>query len=194
MTDPSGIPDSLFAYPRARRPRARKRDTRPSACKRGYDRRWRDARRLFLANHPTCAYCEAEGMGNVAADTIDHNPPHRGDRAAFWDKARWVPCCRRHNNLFGAIFDGGFGRPIKERPPAPSVRPAPVANDAGHAQDATPHAPPAMPCIGIPEPTSTSDHPTDASEAICGGSVDASARVDGSGERSRQYDAPSTVR
>lgn len=69
--------------------RARESDRRrPSARERGYDQRWETARSNFL-QLPENRYC-ACGC-NRYADTIHHNPPHRGDMRKFWDRSTWVP-------------------------------------------------------------------------------------------------------
>ena len=54
---------------------------RPSAARRGYGPRWRRARAAFLAEHPLCTSCRAEGR-IVPATVVDHVVPHRGDRTA----------------------------------------------------------------------------------------------------------------
>ena len=54
--------------PRHRAPRAaatRQHLTRPSAARRGYDRRWRKLRRMVLAATPIC---ETEGCERAATD------------------------------------------------------------------------------------------------------------------------------
>jgi 5-methylcytosine-specific restriction enzyme A len=56
---------------------------RPSAARRGYDGRWRKARAEFLAEHPLCAHCLAEGR-LTPATVVDHVVPHRGDQRLFW--------------------------------------------------------------------------------------------------------------
>ena len=48
--------------------------------------RWKRERVAFLAVHRTCA-C------GVRATVVDHEPPHRGDEAAFWDRSTWVAMC-----------------------------------------------------------------------------------------------------
>ena len=72
------------------------RGTRESAAARGYGRRWRKARKTFLARHPLCAMCRAEGRV-VAATLVDHIVPHRGGQALFWDRRNWQPLCDSHH-------------------------------------------------------------------------------------------------
>jgi 5-methylcytosine-specific restriction protein A len=66
---------------------------RPSAARRGYDARWRRARAAYLARHPLCAACQAEGRV-VPATVVDHVVPHRGDAALFRDQANWAALCK----------------------------------------------------------------------------------------------------
>ena len=66
---------------------------RPSAARRGYGPRWRRARAAFLARHPLCAACQAQGRV-VPATVVDHVVPHRGDQRLFWDESNWAPACK----------------------------------------------------------------------------------------------------
>lgn len=67
---------------------------RPSAAGRGYDSRWRKARRDFLTSHPDCAMCANP------ATTVDHIIAHRGDPALFWNRSNWQSLCTRcHNSV-----------------------------------------------------------------------------------------------
>lgn len=70
------------------------RDQRPSAAKRGYDRRWMVARQLFLNQNPLCMKCMAEGHFEPAT-VVDHIIPHRGDEDLFWDKTNWQALCKK---------------------------------------------------------------------------------------------------
>lgn len=77
----------------------RKRESdshRPPARKRGYDSQWDKARRGYLARHPYCVMCEAEGQ-QVLATVVDHIVPHRGDNALFWDRSNWASLCQPHH-------------------------------------------------------------------------------------------------
>ena len=87
---------------------------RPSAARRGYDGRWRKARALFLAEHPLCADCLAEGR-LTHATVVDHIVPHRGDRQLFWDQDQWQQLCRRHHDS-KTVRDGRWGRPSVGEP------------------------------------------------------------------------------
>jgi len=54
------------------------KDTRKSACKRGYDRQWRKRRLLFLNEHPCCIHCQKKGFYEPATE-VDHiKPLHAG--------------------------------------------------------------------------------------------------------------------
>jgi 5-methylcytosine-specific restriction protein A len=68
------------------RPHAPRRSAdraRPDATQRGYDRKWKTFRLSFLADHPLCETCRAEGR-LTEATVVDHVTPHKGDREAFW--------------------------------------------------------------------------------------------------------------
>ena len=57
--------------PTHRPPRLTLPEQRPTACQRGYDRRWQAIRAAILADHPLCAECSA-----LATD-VDHIVPRR---------------------------------------------------------------------------------------------------------------------
>jgi 5-methylcytosine-specific restriction enzyme A len=77
---------------------ARERDLRRGTAKeRGYDARWRRARRLFLKANPLCVACLADGK-TTAASVVDHVVPHRGDQGKFWDVVNWAGLCKRHHD------------------------------------------------------------------------------------------------
>lgn len=64
-------------------------ENRPSAAKRGYDRRWRKRR---------AAHLRAAGVKDSPDVSIDHVRPHKGDRASFNDTGNWrVMSTRAHN-------------------------------------------------------------------------------------------------
>ena len=69
-----------------------------SASERGYDSRWRKARKRFLAAHPLCVECMKEGR-YVKATDVDHIVPHRGNQQIFWDESNWQPLCHRHHSM-----------------------------------------------------------------------------------------------
>ena len=66
---------------------------RGTAHKRGYGHGWRQARAVFLVEHPMCAYCDR--MGRVTAATVvDHIIPHKGNADLFWDRDNWQALCK----------------------------------------------------------------------------------------------------
>lgn len=81
---------------------------RGTAAQRGYDYKWRAARKRFLAQHPLCKECFEAGRISAAV-VVDHIIPHKGDKKLFWDKANWQPLCGRCHNRKTAKLDGGFG-------------------------------------------------------------------------------------
>ena len=70
---------------------------RDSAGERGYDARWRRARRIFLQQHPLCVKCLEEKKMSKAT-VVDHILPHRGDPKLFWDQTNWQPLCKKHHD------------------------------------------------------------------------------------------------
>ena len=75
---------------------------RGSAAERGYDAKWRRARKRFLQRHPLCANCLSQGV-LTPATVVDHIVPHRGDRALFWDEKNWQPLCKNcHDRKTGS--------------------------------------------------------------------------------------------
>jgi 5-methylcytosine-specific restriction protein A len=71
---------------------------RGNSTQRGYDRRWRNARRDFLRAHPQCAECIKEER-YIAATVVDHITPHRGNQLLFWDVSNWQPLCKPCHDL-----------------------------------------------------------------------------------------------
>ncbi len=69
------------------------RADRADASGRGYDSRWRKARKLFLKRHPLCEKCKEQGRF-VKAEVVDHIVPHRGDGKLFWDEGNWQALCK----------------------------------------------------------------------------------------------------
>ena len=67
-------------------------DGRQSAAKRGYDGRWQRTRVGFIAKHPLCVCCLANGETS-ATELVDHIVPHRGDMALFWKRDNWQALC-----------------------------------------------------------------------------------------------------
>ena len=84
-------------------------NSRDSASKRGYGRRWRISSKAFLVNHPFCVRCLAKGT-YTPATIVDHIKPHKGNQTLFWDKNNWQPLCKLCHDKKTATEDGGFGR------------------------------------------------------------------------------------
>ncbi len=60
---------------------------------RGYGGAWQRARKGWLAKHPLCVACKAQGRVVEATD-VDHIVPHRGDMHLFWDSENnWQSLC-----------------------------------------------------------------------------------------------------
>jgi 5-methylcytosine-specific restriction protein A len=71
--------------------------------------RWKKESAAFLIGK-RCVDC-----GATANLTTDHEPAHRGNEAAFWDKRTWVPRCRPcHNKKTGRETQAR--RPSRRRP------------------------------------------------------------------------------
>jgi len=69
-------------------------DKRASSHERGYNNKWRKARRLFLLSNPLCRYCDESGFVSKAT-VVDHIEAHRGDQKLFWDQSNWQALCKR---------------------------------------------------------------------------------------------------
>ena len=85
------------------------KDYRPSPSKRGYGRRWRVSRIVFLRKNPLCVTCLKDGRIEPAT-VVDHIEPHKGDMAVFWDWKNWQALCKPCHDRKTAKEDGGFGR------------------------------------------------------------------------------------
>lgn len=68
-----------------------------NSTQRGYGYRWQKARDSYLAQHPLCVMCQAEGRVAVAT-VVDHVVPHRGDQSIFWDVDNWQALCAEHHD------------------------------------------------------------------------------------------------
>lgn len=76
-------------------------DPRENAGRRGYNHRWRKARKWFLNQSPLCVHCKREGR-TTPANVVDHIIPHKGDQDLFWDKKNWQSLCITHHNAKSA--------------------------------------------------------------------------------------------
>jgi 5-methylcytosine-specific restriction protein A len=81
---------------------------RGTSSQRGYNYRWQQSRKGFLAKHPLCKHCQQQGRVTAATD-VDHIVPHRGDMALFWDRTNWQGLCHPCHSAKTATEDGGFG-------------------------------------------------------------------------------------
>ena len=108
---------------RPQRSTARPLHPRPSPTARGYTSAWARASRAFLDEHPLCSECSTPERP-VASEVTDHVIPHKGDAGLFWDRDNWRALCKRCHDRATCLYDGGFGRVVREKPkgasPAPS--------------------------------------------------------------------------
>jgi 5-methylcytosine-specific restriction endonuclease McrA len=74
--------------------------------------RWQRLRwSVLVAAGFTCSMC-GKLEGNTRQLVADHDPPHRGDEAAFWDPARLKCLCKPcHDGDKQALERGGKVRP-----------------------------------------------------------------------------------
>jgi len=94
-----------------RPPKRVRDDNRPSAAKRGYGRRWREASKAFLRQHPLCECEECRRLGRIRpAEVVDHIIPHRGDPKLFWDPNNWQALSKRCHDRKTALQDSRFVR------------------------------------------------------------------------------------
>lgn len=66
---------------------------REGATARGYDAKWRAARKRYLRRYPLCTECQRNGK-LIPATVVDHILPHRGDETLFWDESNWQALCK----------------------------------------------------------------------------------------------------
>lgn len=81
---------------------------RPSSHERGYDGKWRKARKAYLHKHPLCVECLKDGK-LTPATVVDHIIPHKGDKQKFWDKTNWQSLCKSHHDRKTAREHGPWG-------------------------------------------------------------------------------------
>ncbi|WP_425105475.1 HNH endonuclease [Ancylobacter sp.] len=82
---------------------------RGSARARGYTAEWDRAAKAYLASHPLCLGCTAEGR-LTPATLVDHVEPHRGDMTKFWVMEMWQPSCRWHHDVVKKHLEARFDR------------------------------------------------------------------------------------
>jgi 5-methylcytosine-specific restriction protein A len=90
----------------------RSRDkNRGTAHERGYNARWRKARKMYLARNPLCQCEDCQKLiVPLPANVVDHIEPHKGDYELFWDEDNWMAMNKRCHDRKTARKDGGFGR------------------------------------------------------------------------------------
>lgn len=77
-----------------------KGEDRPRAAERGYDAKWRKARKRFLRKHPLCEECLRQDPPVYReATVVDHIIPHRGNPRIFWDSSNWQALCKHHHDV-----------------------------------------------------------------------------------------------
>jgi 5-methylcytosine-specific restriction endonuclease McrA len=91
LTHLSGERCKLVATRDAAR-KARYDASRPNASQRGYGSDWRQAKALFLAQHPTCAMC-----GDLAT-VVDHIVRVKVAPDRRLDPTNWQPLCAHCHN------------------------------------------------------------------------------------------------
>mgnify|MGYP001598133250 CR=1 FL=1 len=112
-------PPARFCPPHAVVADRQDRERRGSSAERGYDARWREYRKAFLANYPLCgmrssladrriellgiewSQCKREKIVRPA-EQVDHIIPHRGNFAVFWDPANHQALCSSCSNAKSA--------------------------------------------------------------------------------------------
>lgn len=82
------------------------KEKRPSAFKRGYDRKWNIASKNFLSSHPFCSECEKRGVKTLATE-VDHIVAHKGNKDLFWDMTNWQALCHSCHSEKTAREDNG---------------------------------------------------------------------------------------
>ncbi|MBX9911188.1 MAG: HNH endonuclease [Beijerinckiaceae bacterium] len=100
--------------------------TRPTARERGYTTAWDKARAGHLRSHPHCVMCAKTGR-TTPATHVDHVKPHRGDQAAFWDRANWQSLCASHHSS-AKQRDDNAGRSVAVDADGWPIDPAPATS------------------------------------------------------------------
>lgn len=85
--------------------------TRESSAKRGYGRKWREARQVFLIANPLCAEHWSR-REVVEATVVDHIIPHKGNLKLFWNRRNWQALCATCHSIKTVREDGGFGNEV----------------------------------------------------------------------------------
>lgn len=86
---------------------------RGKTAARGYGGRWQRERSAYLASHPLCVMCQAEGR-ITPASVVDHIIPHKGKYELMWDSENnWQPLCKPHHDRDKQSMDKG-GKPRRQ--------------------------------------------------------------------------------
>lgn len=81
--------------------------SRGSARQRGYSTKWDKASKAYLSRRPICPACQAADV-LTASEVTDHIIPHKGDKALFWSRENWQPCCRWHHDVVKQALEREF--------------------------------------------------------------------------------------
>ena len=73
---------------------------------RGYNRQWRKARLVHLAQEPLCRFCLGLDC-IVEATVVDHIIPHKGDKDLFWDTDNWQSLCKTCHDSIKSRMENG---------------------------------------------------------------------------------------
>jgi 5-methylcytosine-specific restriction protein A len=71
---------------------------RLNSHQRGYDRQWSAFRGAYLAAHPLCADCEAEGRTTAAAE-VHHIVKVAVDPSKKLEESNVLGLCKRHHSM-----------------------------------------------------------------------------------------------
>ena len=87
---------------------------RGNSNKRGYNYKWRRARKLYLKQHPICECDECTRLHRLLpANVVHHIIDHKGNYDLFWDRNNWlamnVEC---HNKLTLTKLNRDKGRKV----------------------------------------------------------------------------------
>ena len=83
---------------------------RESASKRGYDWKWFNYRKKFLAANTKCYCCGQQ------SNVVDHYVAWKLDKEKyFWNEQNYIPLCDYHHNFITAKFDRHSKPLVKEK-------------------------------------------------------------------------------
>jgi 5-methylcytosine-specific restriction protein A len=104
----AGIWPAGYCATHARAYQQRVERARPTSSQRGYDKRWRPLRDLFLSRNPLCVICRRQDR-LTAATHVDHIIPHRMNDDLRLDWNNLQALCASCHSRKTATEDGGFG-------------------------------------------------------------------------------------